>query len=271
MPGGVDFLISGWLFAIHNSLISLATPQVKMRIDIELSYMNTNHPDFIGFANASSPQAKQMTASGMGSQTIRKGWLSIASGGMLNAVRSKEAWFVLTAESLTWYKDDEEREMKFQLALEGVKIAEMDGEGGFMKKKNVFSLFSPDRKNIYKDHKTLDLAAQSPDDVESWCVVCSPVGALSVFQSVCCTATHVVPVPLRKASLLRAGVYPVNHVAQDDEAAFSTVDPQLERQVGYKTGGFADRPITRLNFACWLRLRPFAIWWTLTWALSARR
>lgn len=175
--------------------------QVKLRIDIELSYMNTNHPDFIGFANASNAQAKSKSTA-VGSQVIRKGWLSISSGGMLNSVRSKEFWFVLTAEQLTWYKDDEEREVKFQLPLEGLKIAEVE-DSGLMKRKNTFSIFNPDRRNVYKDHKSLDLAAPTPDDVESW-----------------------------KASFLRAGVYPVNHeVDQDETETFSSVDPALERQV----------------------------------------
>lgn len=46
-----------------RALISLPSIQVLLLIDIELSYINTNHEDFIGFAkyvpsslNLSSPQ-----------------------------------------------------------------------------------------------------------------------------------------------------------------------------------------------------------------------
>jgi len=41
-------------------------------------------------------------------QVIRKGWLTINNIGIMKG-GSKEYWFVLTAESLSWYKDDEVR------------------------------------------------------------------------------------------------------------------------------------------------------------------
>jgi dynamin GTPase len=42
-----------------------------------------------------------------------------------------------------------------------------------------FSIFSTENRNVYKDHRTLDLTVQNAEDLESW-----------------------------KASFLRAGVYP---------------------------------------------------------------
>lgn len=39
-------------------------------------------------------------------QVIRKGWLTISNIGIMKG-GSKGYWFVLTAESLSWYKDDE--------------------------------------------------------------------------------------------------------------------------------------------------------------------
>lgn len=39
-------------------------------------------------------------------QVIRKGWLTISNIGIMKG-GSKEYWFVLTAENLSWYKDDE--------------------------------------------------------------------------------------------------------------------------------------------------------------------
>lgn len=61
----------------------------------------------------------------------------------------------------------QEREMKFQLPLEGLKIAEVE-DSGLMKRKNTFSLFNPDRRNVWKDHKTLDLAGNSVEEIENW-------------------------------------------------------------------------------------------------------
>ena len=78
-------------------------PQLKLMVEIELSYMNTNHPDFIGFDRASkTKQGGTRTAS---HQLIRKGWLSIPVSLIKGSTR--EYWFVLSSDSLTWYKDNE--------------------------------------------------------------------------------------------------------------------------------------------------------------------
>lgn len=47
-------------------------------------------------------------------QVIRKGWLTVSNIGIMKG-GSKGYWFVLTAESLCWYKDDEvsHRERQF--------------------------------------------------------------------------------------------------------------------------------------------------------------
>eukprot|EP00048_Salpingoeca_helianthica_P014511 m.222047 g.222047 ORF g.222047 m.222047 type:complete len:832 (+) comp15947_c0_seq1:403-2898(+) len=178
---------------------------VKLVIDIELSYMNTNHPDFIGFANAS--QRQQKTAGVAGNQVVRKGWLRINSEGLVGALKNKEFWFVLTAETLSWFKDEEEKELKFTLALDGLKL-QVAEDAGIIKRKNTFVLVHSDsRKNVWKDHKTLDLAATSVEEMESW-----------------------------QASFLRAGVYPV-HMEEDPQPegeqdnGLGSADPQLERQV----------------------------------------
>ena len=180
-----------------------AKEHVKLVIDIELSYMNTNHPDFIGFANAS--QRQQKTNAAVGNQVVRKGWLRISSEGLVGALKNKEFWFVLSAETLSWFKDDEEKELKFQLPLDGLKL-QVAEDTGLMKRKNTFVLIHPDpRKNIYKDHRTLDLTAASPEEMESW-----------------------------QASFLRAGVYPVHmeeEPQEDTSSSIGSVDPQLERQV----------------------------------------
>uniref|UniRef100_A0A8C2KZD3 dynamin GTPase n=1 Tax=Cyprinus carpio TaxID=7962 RepID=A0A8C2KZD3_CYPCA len=169
--------------------------QVLLLIDIELSYINTNHEDFIGFANAQQRNIVNKKRA-IPNQVIRKGWLtlhiSIMKGG------SKEYWFVLSAESLSWYKDEEEKEKKYMLPLDNLKLR--DVEKGFMSTKHIFAIFNTEQRNVYKDLRQIELACNTQEDMDSW-----------------------------KASFLRAGVYP-----EKDQAAPAdtfSMDPQLERQV----------------------------------------
>uniref|UniRef100_A0A673J9Y3 dynamin GTPase n=1 Tax=Sinocyclocheilus rhinocerous TaxID=307959 RepID=A0A673J9Y3_9TELE len=174
--------------------------QVLLLIDIELSYINTNHEDFIGFANAQQRNIVNKKRA-IPNQVIRKGWLtlniSIMKGG------SKEYWFVLTAESLSWYKDEEEKEKKYMLPLDNLKLR--DVEKGFMSTKHIFAIFNTEQRNVYKDLRQIELACDSQEDMDSW-----------------------------KASFLRAGVYPEKDQVLTFKAtpvdSFS-MDPQLERQV----------------------------------------
>ncbi|VDM09779.1 unnamed protein product [Wuchereria bancrofti] len=183
---------------------------ISMLVDYELAYMNTNHEDFIGFSKQlfdfCSAEAKASSTSqkkNLGNQVIRKGWLSVHN---ISFVRgSKDCWFVLTSDSLSWYKDDEEKEKKYMLPLDGIKLRDL--EAGFMSKQHKFALFYPDGKNIYKDYKQLELSASNLDEVDAW-----------------------------KASFLRAGVYPEKEKPAEDgetitEIEETSVDPQLERQV----------------------------------------
>ncbi|XP_048102866.1 dynamin-3 isoform X5 [Alosa alosa] len=175
--------------------------QVLLLIDIELSYINTNHEDFIGFANAQQRNTHANKKRAIPNQVIRKGWLTINISIMKGG--SKEYWFVLTAESLSWYKDEEEKEKKYMLPLDNLKIR--DVEKGFMSTKHIFAIFNTEQRNVYKDLRQVELACDSQEDVDSW-----------------------------KASFLRAGVYPEkDQVDQEDSGpteSFS-MDPQLERQV----------------------------------------
>uniref|UniRef100_A0A8D0F1E0 dynamin GTPase n=1 Tax=Strix occidentalis caurina TaxID=311401 RepID=A0A8D0F1E0_STROC len=181
--------------------------QVLLLIDIQVSYINTNHEDFIGFANAQQ-RSSQVNKSAVGNQVIRKGWLTINNIGIMKG-GSKEYWFVLTAESLSWYKDDEEKEKKYMLPLDNLKVR--DVEKSFMSSKHIFALFNTEQRNVYKDYRFLELACDSQEEVDSW-----------------------------KASLLRAGVYPdkssggKEKSTENDEngqADNFSMDPQLERQV----------------------------------------
>ncbi|XP_078807756.1 dynamin-2 isoform X2 [Oryzias latipes] len=186
--------------------------QVLLLIDIELSYINTNHEDFIGFANAqqrnTAVNKKRAIPNQLGDlgevreeKVIRKGWLTINISIMKGG--SKEYWFILTAESLSWYKDEEEKEKKYMLPLDNLKIR--DVEKGFMSSKHSFAIFNTEQRNVYKDLRQIELACDSQEDVDSW-----------------------------KASFLRAGVYPEKDQTEQEDAAPTdtfSMDPQLERQV----------------------------------------
>uniref|UniRef100_A0A667X5P1 Interferon-induced GTP-binding protein Mx n=1 Tax=Myripristis murdjan TaxID=586833 RepID=A0A667X5P1_9TELE len=168
--------------------------QVLLLIDIELSYINTNHEDFIGFAKYVSFTLPKVPPP---FPVIRKGWLTINISIMKGG--SKEYWFVLTAESLSWYKDEEEKEKKYMLPLDNLKLR--DVEKGFMSTKHIFAIFNTEHRNVYKDLHQIELACNSQDDVDSW-----------------------------KASFLRAGVYPEKDQVWECANTLS-MDPQLERQV----------------------------------------
>uniref|UniRef100_A0AAQ6A3A9 Interferon-induced GTP-binding protein Mx n=1 Tax=Amphiprion ocellaris TaxID=80972 RepID=A0AAQ6A3A9_AMPOC len=167
--------------------------QVILLIDIELAYMNTNHEDFIGFVYV-------RFRLGLGSDyVIRKGWLTINNISIMKG-GAKEYWFVLTAETLSWYKDDEEKEKKYMLPVDNLKLKDI--EKSFMSSKHIFALFNTEHRNVYKDYRQLELASESLEEVDSW-----------------------------KASFLRAGVYPELHVRANENHEIHSLDPQLERQV----------------------------------------
>ncbi|XP_028827938.1 dynamin-2 isoform X2 [Denticeps clupeoides] len=175
--------------------------QVLLLIDIELSYINTNHEDFIGFANAQQRNTNVTKKRAMPNQVIRRGWLTINISIMKGG--SKDYWFVLTAESLSWFKDEEEKEKKYMLPLDNLKLR--DVEKGFMSTKHTFAIFNTEQRNVYKDLRQVELACDSQEDVDSW-----------------------------KASFLRAGVYPEKDQVENEEGAPAdtfSMDPQLERQV----------------------------------------
>ncbi|XP_064649940.1 dynamin-1-like isoform X5 [Lineus longissimus] len=180
--------------------------QLVLLVEIQLAYMNTNHEDFIGFANAQKQTEGNSAKKRLGNQVIRRGWLTNHNVGFMKG-GSKEFWFVLTAENLSWYKDQEEKEQKYNLPLDGLKIRDVDS--GFLSRRPTFCIFHDDKhKNVYKDYKTLELSAETVEDVDSW-----------------------------KASFLRAGVYPEKSQEEQEsesghgEDSIGSMDPQLERQV----------------------------------------
>uniref|UniRef100_A0A3Q2FG90 Interferon-induced GTP-binding protein Mx n=1 Tax=Cyprinodon variegatus TaxID=28743 RepID=A0A3Q2FG90_CYPVA len=159
--------------------------QVLLLIDIQLAYINTKHEDFIGFTNMKNSKFREMCV-------IHKGWLTISNIGIMRG-GAKEFWFILSTESLSWYKDEEEKEKKYMLPLENLKLKDVGK--GFMSSKFVFAIYNTELRNVYKGYRCLELACNSQEELDSW-----------------------------KASLLRAGVYP-------EKIAQESTDPQLERQV----------------------------------------
>ncbi|XP_026813955.1 dynamin isoform X1 [Rhopalosiphum maidis] len=207
--------------------------QLILLVECELAYMNTNHEDFIGFAkyvtidciltimkiinllciiilycSAQQSSDNSNKTHKLGNQVIRKGWMCIHNLGIMKG-GSRDYWFVLMSENISWFKDEEEREKKYMLPLDGLKIK--DVEQGFMSRRHTFALFNPEGRNVYKDYKQLELSCETQDDVDSW-----------------------------KASFLRAGVYPEksSDVSNSDEdgresstESTTSMDPVLERQV----------------------------------------
>ncbi|XP_062413053.1 dynamin 3a isoform X2 [Sardina pilchardus] len=180
---------------------SQSKDQVLLHIDIQLSYINTNHEDFIGFTNAQQRTSQPSVKPAAGNQVIRKGWLTISNISIIKG-GAKAYWFILSTESLSWFKDDEEKEKKYMLPLDSLKVR--DVEKTFMSAKHTFALFSTEQRNVYKDYRHLELACDSQEEVDSW-----------------------------KASLLRAGVYPEKAGEDGENSSLDSVsmDPQLERQV----------------------------------------
>ncbi|XP_072397963.1 dynamin-like isoform X2 [Diabrotica undecimpunctata] len=179
--------------------------QLSVYINCQLSYMNTNHEDFIGFANAESQARKTIPTHNnhLGNQVIRKGYMTLHN---LSIIKGRSFWYVLSSDSLAWYRDETEKEIQYILPLNKLKLR--DVETGFINRKPTFALFYPHGSNVYKDYKQLELSCNSVDDMDSW-----------------------------KASFLRAGVYPQkllnNNEESDDDSVViqEDIDPQLKRQV----------------------------------------
>jgi len=173
---------------------------MQTMIETELAYIDTHHDDFLGHANLTSTgpvavrQSKDLTM-----QVLKRGWLvlhnlSIMKGG------SKEFWFVLDTDSLSWYKDDLEDEKRYSLSLEGIRIRE-NQKGGLISSKPSFILFNENHRNIYKDNRNIELSAETQDILQQW-----------------------------KMSFFRAGVLPVgeDEEEEDDSSKKKTKDSSSE-------------------------------------------
>ena len=184
--------------------------QVDMIIGSELSYINTNHDDFIGntiheeaYKNGEGTRNLKRVERNIGNQVIRKGYLSINNHSHTRMRSGTECWFVLRSESLAWFKDNTETDKQFMFSLEDLKFRE---GGGFMSHRHNIVIYNTKGRSIYKDWKTLELSGETQEYTEAW-----------------------------KASLLRAGVYPDKVSNDEDEEDgiinMRSISPHLQRQV----------------------------------------
>lgn len=122
----------------------------------------------------------------VGNEVIRKGYLGLHNGVSKIKGGSRDFWFVLTTESLSWFKDEMETEKRYMLSLDQLKLKDL--EASMFSRRHSFAIFSVDGRNVYRDYKTLELSCDSSEDVDAW-----------------------------KASFLRAGVYPEKERATKNE------------------------------------------------------
>lgn len=76
---------------------------------------------------------------------------------------SKTFWFVLTTESLSWYKEEDERDKHFMLALDDLKLRDI--EQGFMSRRNSYALVNPNGRNVYRVSNCLPCSIRTVSDV----------------------------------------------------------------------------------------------------------
>lgn len=103
--------------------------------------------NFLCSAQNDADTGKQAVTRNIGNQVIRKGHMSIQNMSRIKGV-SKTFWFVLTTESLSWYKEEDERDKHFMLALDDLKLRDI--EQGFMSRRYSYALVNPNGRNVYR-------------------------------------------------------------------------------------------------------------------------
>jgi len=72
---------------------------------------------------AEQSSEKKVVVKKLGNQVIRRGYISLSNTGFM---KGGTKWFVLTPETLTWYKDEKEKEKIYMLSLEGLKLRDVE-------------------------------------------------------------------------------------------------------------------------------------------------
>ena len=158
---------------------NLTEDQIRLLIEVELAYINTNHEDFVGLhlpggspntgpVNGTDGQTPAAAGNRLGNQIIRKGYMIVSNVGV---IKGTKGWFVLSTErsvfccftpifqithelmfhSFIWYKDDKEKEKVFVFSLDGLKLRDMDK--GVIGRRHSFALFHVSGRNVYRDMK----------------------------------------------------------------------------------------------------------------------
>lgn len=80
------------------------------KFDWPTSPFKTKRFDFCLFVYSAQQSSENSNKAGrkLGNQVIRRGWMSISNLGIMKG-GSRDYWFVLTSETLSWYKDEEVR------------------------------------------------------------------------------------------------------------------------------------------------------------------
>ncbi|NXP00885.1 DYN2 protein, partial [Certhia brachydactyla] len=131
-------------------------PQILLLIDIELSYINTNHEDFIGFANAQQRNTQTNKKRAIPNQADSQMGMGLSEVKSLpcnsralrpSCPRNAPGWFfpqeapgVHPCFPLVF----QEKEKKYMLPLDNLKIR--DVEKGFMSNKHVFAIFNTEQR-----------------------------------------------------------------------------------------------------------------------------
>ncbi|KAL7668219.1 hypothetical protein ACOME3_008931 [Neoechinorhynchus agilis] len=222
---------------------------ISRYVQHQLSYINTNHEDFIGFANAERKPVGSHGRAASGDhkkvavQIIRKGWLRMHTGASFIKGGAMDFFFVLTTESLSWYKDQDETDKKYMIPLDGLRIR--DEDSGFISRRAKFSVVHTDGRNIYKEHKQLELSCDDVEEVTHAVITLTfrsiPLSGERFFNPSDKTFSCIQIDNSWKASFLRAGVYPIQNPVYDesgqsgrgigDDGTIASVDPFLDRQV----------------------------------------
>lgn len=81
---------------------------------------------FFCFCSAEAKASTMQSKKNLGNQVIRKGWLTIHNISLMRG-GSRDFWFILTSESIQWFKDDEVRS-KFLFESKKNQRGTIDGE-----------------------------------------------------------------------------------------------------------------------------------------------
>ncbi|UYV62849.1 DNM2 [Cordylochernes scorpioides] len=243
--------------------------QINMYVDVELSYMNTNHEDFVGFSRALTTTALNVTEEGdefgvqhTSSQTsltessakrkvkyqvIRKGWMNIHNLGLMRG-GSRDYWFVLTTENLSWYKDDEVRTPSLLLLLFLIPLLKdhLGDQRSWCpgEREEVHDYFGRPKVEgcgqwVYLQEEHLCLVQSGPEvshpssqSVQA-VLMCGRRNVFKDYKQLELSCENQEEVDSWKASFLRAGVFPEKTQQSDagSEVETTSLNPQLERQV----------------------------------------